>query len=363
MADALFELSDDELLMSVYQKQGRTLDDLPYTAEFEAIYTTMYGPEGRDAENPAMATRAAVFRRLQNLRKAGKLPRLGRAGRVEGMVGGAPKIEPVQERLLVFLAEEHLEAITQRDRLVYTETFDVIVDAFNTRAGLSLSPYDVWRVLSRLAKQSKRARAAWDAETDRLLGKKVDEAEDKAAAVEVSAVGEVSAVEEEVAAVEPDKTLAEMRRIMVWHLGYSRDRMLHCLDQCNERDIWWRPTPAMNALGNVVLHVCGNLRQWVVTTLRGEPDDRDRAAEFAEVGPIPKPRLVAVLGQTVRDAQAAVESASDAEMRRVRFVQIGEYSGLDASVQSMAHLEGHAQEAIYMTRLRLGASYRFKNVY
>ncbi|MEM6553151.1 MAG: DUF1572 family protein [Planctomycetota bacterium] len=362
MAEVLFELSDDELLVAVYQKQGRTLDDLPYTGEFEAIYTTMYGPEGRDAENPAMATRAAVFRRLQNLRKAGKLPRLGRSSRdaARGLTSAAPRIEPVQERLLVFLAEEHLEAISQRDRLVYTEAFDVIVDAFNTRAGLSLSPYDVWRVLSRLAKQSKPARAAWDAETDRLLGKKVD---DDTVAVEVPAVGEVSAVEKEVAAVEADETLAEMRRIMVWHLGYSRDRMLHCLDQCNERDIWWRPTPAMNALGNVVLHVCGNLRQWVVTTLRGEPDDRDRAAEFAEVGPIPKPRLVAVLGQTVRDAQSAVEGASDAEMRRVRYVQIGEFSGLDAAVQSMAHLEGHAQEAIYMTRLRLGATYRFKDIY
>ncbi|MEM6392240.1 MAG: DUF1572 family protein [Planctomycetota bacterium] len=358
MAEALFELSDDELLMAVYQKQGRTLDDLPYTGAFEAIYTTMYGPEGRDAENPAMATRAAVFRRLQNLRKAGKLPRLGKHG---GGTSAAPQVEPVQERLLVFLAEEHLDAISQRDRLVYTEAFDVIVDAFNTRAGLSLSPYDVWRVLSRLAKQSKPARAAWDAETDRLLGKKVEEQTERPTVVDVPVVVEALPAAEE--KIEADETLAEMRRVIVKHLAYSRDRMLHCLDQCNERDIWWRPTPAMNALGNVVLHVCGNLRQWSVTTLRGEPDDRDRAAEFAEVGPIPKPRLVALLGQTVRDAQEAVEGASDAELRRVRFVQIGEYSGLDAAVQSMAHLEGHAQEAIYMTRLRLGASYRFKDVY
>ncbi len=140
---ALFETSDEALLISVYQRVGRTLDDLPYTDDFEAIYTAMYGPEGRDAQG---VTRTDVFHRLHNLRKAGKLPRLGRA------VGKPAKIEPEHETLLTMMVEDAVGKLSLRDRLVYAGAFDEVVDAFNTQAGLSLSHHDVWRIVAKLAK-------------------------------------------------------------------------------------------------------------------------------------------------------------------------------------------------------------------
>lgn len=136
----LFETSDDELLISVYQKQGRTLDDLPYTPEFEAIYEAAGG--GTDAA----VTRADLFHRLHNIRKAGKLPKLGRAATKP------PRLDPEHEAILTELVVAEVGQLSLRDRLPYTEAFDRIVIAFNARAALSLSPHDVWRVVAKLAK-------------------------------------------------------------------------------------------------------------------------------------------------------------------------------------------------------------------
>ncbi len=143
MTDALFETNDEAELVSVYQRVGRTLDDLPYTDEFEQVYTAMYGPEGRDAHG---VSRADVFHRLHNLRKAGKLPRLGRA------VGKPPRIEPKHEAVLVELVEAAVGRLSLRDRLLYTPAFDGIVGQLNTRAGLALSRHDAWRIVAKLAK-------------------------------------------------------------------------------------------------------------------------------------------------------------------------------------------------------------------
>ncbi len=150
MSDALFPINDDELLINVYLKQGRTLDDLPYTQEFETLYCTMYGPDGRDAPPASQGhnsyTRANVFHRLHNLRKAGKLPKLGRAK------SPPPRIDAEQEQQLIHFVEQEIGQLSKRDQLLYQPTFDNVVDAFNTAADLSLSHHDIWRIIAKLAK-------------------------------------------------------------------------------------------------------------------------------------------------------------------------------------------------------------------
>ncbi|MEM9416267.1 MAG: hypothetical protein AAGA29_12440 [Planctomycetota bacterium] len=142
----LFPTSDDDLLTSVYQKQGRTLDDLPYTEQFEALYQAMYGDADAQGDSPGQPTRAQVFHRLHNLRKAGKLPRLGRA------VGQRPRINAEQEALLVSLVEDEVGAISKRDQLIYTPGFETVCTRFNAQAGLELDRHAIWRLVAKLAK-------------------------------------------------------------------------------------------------------------------------------------------------------------------------------------------------------------------
>ena len=136
----LFGPDEDQQLIAVYQTLGRTLDDLPYTETFEQLYAAVGGEESEQI------TRANVLRRLHNLRKAGKLPRLGRAASTPA------KVDPEAEQRLEQLTRESLGGLGRRDQLPYTETFDRIVNQVNSEVGMNLTPHDAWRVIARLAK-------------------------------------------------------------------------------------------------------------------------------------------------------------------------------------------------------------------
>lgn len=149
-------------------------------------------------------------------------------------------------------------------------------------------------------------------------------------------------------------------------LDYSLARITHCVGQLSDDQVWSRPRPEMNAIGNVLLHVAGNLRQWIVVGCDPtgvKRDERDRPAEFAQRDPIPKTVLVDRLTQTVEEAKATIRSLDERELLRTRHIQVGPVTALGAIWHSVAHLEGHAQETIYATRLILGAAYRFKDQY
>ncbi len=80
----------------------------------------------------------------------------------------------------------------------------------------------------------------------------------------------------------------------------------HCLDQLNDDQVWWRPSEAMNSIGNLLLHLTGNVRQWVVSGLGAAADARNRPAEFAERERIPKAELLAQVEATVAEAKAVL---------------------------------------------------------
>ena len=127
-----------EALVKVYEQIGRTADDLPYTPHFETLYSS-YAAQ-HDEPRP---TRQEVWRHLLNLRKAGKLPKLGDAR------SKPPEITPDDKaRLRAACGDE----IGRRDRLPYTDRFDQLVDAFNKGQGRPLSPHLVWRLVATLAK-------------------------------------------------------------------------------------------------------------------------------------------------------------------------------------------------------------------
>jgi catechol 2,3-dioxygenase-like lactoylglutathione lyase family enzyme len=126
-----------ELLIRIYVETGRTADDLPYTPQFEHLYDIYV--RGQDPK----PSRQEVWRHLLNLRKAGKLPRLGEAR------GEPPQVPAdAEEKLRALLGKE----IGRRDRLPYSERFDRLVDEFNRTQARALSPHLVWRIVAKIAK-------------------------------------------------------------------------------------------------------------------------------------------------------------------------------------------------------------------
>jgi hypothetical protein len=140
MIDKSQPASDDtQKLIDAYVVARRTLDDLPYTPEFEAIYQTMGG--GTSGRTPQQ-----IFHRLHNLRKAGKLPRLGRAATP------TVKVTPEEEQLLASMVIERVGSLGQRDQLPYDPRIDDLAQSFNQKTGRHLDQHDVWRLIAKLAK-------------------------------------------------------------------------------------------------------------------------------------------------------------------------------------------------------------------
>lgn len=127
----------DELI-GVYRQIGLTADDLPYTPHFEKLY----GQYVSHYSDPK-PSRAEVWRHLLNLRKGGKLPKLGEA---------RSKPPPISDDDRKTLREMLGADIGKRDRLPYTKRFDRIVDSFNRTQARPVSPHLVWRLVATLAK-------------------------------------------------------------------------------------------------------------------------------------------------------------------------------------------------------------------
>jgi uncharacterized damage-inducible protein DinB len=133
----------------------------------------------------------------------------------------------------------------------------------------------------------------------------------------------------------------------------------HCLDQLSEDQVWWRPEKSMNSIGNLILHLCGNMRQWMVSGIGGAADIRQRSAEFAERGPIPKAELLSRLKQVIAETKEAFQRTDAAGMARERVIQGYTLNGWGALFHTIPHFNGHTQEIICFTRMQLGDAYKF----
>jgi cephalosporin-C deacetylase-like acetyl esterase len=133
------DVSLERALSDAYKEGGRTLDDLPYTDEFQSIVAAV-------RLHAAAMTDREIFHKLHNMRKAGRLPKLGRA------TASKPAVIAEDERLLIQLVEEAVGSTGQRDQLPYTEPFNRLIWEFNRRTGRELHPHEVWRLVATLSK-------------------------------------------------------------------------------------------------------------------------------------------------------------------------------------------------------------------
>jgi hypothetical protein len=145
----------------------------------------------------------------------------------------------------------------------------------------------------------------------------------------------------------------------VHQLQEGLGKIRHCLSQLDEQQIWWRPHEAQNSIANLMLHLGGNLRQWIISGVGGEPDVRNRPREFAERDSIPKEDLLHDLTATVNVAISFLYDHAAGRLLEIRRIQGFEKTILSAIFDSVAHFKSHVQEIISLTRQQLGRTYTF----
>jgi hypothetical protein len=137
------------------------------------------------------------------------------------------------------------------------------------------------------------------------------------------------------------------------------DRIRHCADQLSDVQLWWRSAPELNSIANLMLHIQGNLRQWIIAGLGGAADQRNRPAEFMHRGPLPRQTLLGDLQAVVVEAANVLRRVDAALLAAERRIQGFQTTGLGAVFHAIPHFRGHTQEIVNITRQQLGDRYRF----
>ena len=133
-----------------------------------------------------------------------------------------------------------------------------------------------------------------------------------------------------------------------------------------DEQIWWRPNEESNSAGNLILHLAGNVRQWIIAGVGGAPNTRDRASEFAERRHIRKDELLDLLRATLDEVDAVLAALeteiaaahSDAPLQRECVPQGFAQTVLDAVFHVVEHFSYHTGQIVFLAKCHAGESLR-----
>jgi uncharacterized damage-inducible protein DinB len=128
----------------------------------------------------------------------------------------------------------------------------------------------------------------------------------------------------------------------------------HCASLLTEAQVWWKPNEACNSVGNLLLHLRGNVSQWVLGGIGGEAIDRHRSAEFAATQTAATSELLAGLADAVTRARRTIRAMRSADVARAIHVQGYDTDGLGVVFHVVEHMAYHTGQIVAVTKQLLG---------
>ncbi|MBZ5698552.1 MAG: DUF1572 domain-containing protein [Acidobacteriia bacterium] len=145
--------------------------------------------------------------------------------------------------------------------------------------------------------------------------------------------------------------LNESRRYLRDVYPASIDRAVSAL---TDEQIWWRPNEYSNSIGNLILHLSGNVRQWIVAGVGGQPNERNRQQEFDERRTLPKDELVARLMTVLAEADAVLVNLQESELSEARQIHGSDTTVMKAVYHVVEHFAMHTGQIQWITKSQLG---------
>lgn len=136
-------------------------------------------------------------------------------------------------------------------------------------------------------------------------------------------------------------------------------RLRGMVEGLSEEQLWWRPNEASNSIGNLLLHLSGNVRQWMVTSFNQDEDRRNRPAEFAEKAGGSAGELLARLGATLDEAAAVLSRVTKEDLLKPMDIQGYRTTGLAAVYHVVEHFAMHYGQIVYITKTLQGRDLGF----
>lgn len=131
-------------------------------------------------------------------------------------------------------------------------------------------------------------------------------------------------------------------------------RIEDCLGRLTYDQVWLRGSGNENAVGNLVLHLCGNVTQWIGSGVAGRPDRRERDAEFAARGDVQPAELAARIRAVVDDAAGAILAVTPERLAERTVVQKYDVTVLEAIYHVVEHFSMHTGQILFATKLLTG---------
>ncbi|MEO0570315.1 MAG: DUF1572 family protein [Bacteroidota bacterium] len=117
-----------------------------------------------------------------------------------------------------------------------------------------------------------------------------------------------------------------------------------------EEQLWQKPNPSLNSIANLILHLCGNMKQYGIDSLQGIEDDRDRDWEFSVVGGFSKQELLQKLSDTVAHVKESFYLVSSQRLVEKKWVQGFEFSGIGNAIHVVEHFSYHTGQIAYWVK-------------
>lgn len=152
---------------------------------------------------------------------------------------------------------------------------------------------------------------------------------------------------------------SEVIRIARKELQQGCARVATCLEQLETDQIWHRDHAIENSIGNLVLHLRGNVTQWILSGIGGAPDRRERDWEFDTRDPLPADELARLLSETVAEADAILANLPLERLLDQRRIQAYEVTVLHAVIHVVTHFAGHVGQIIWATKHQTGRDLGF----
>ena len=136
----------------------------------------------------------------------------------------------------------------------------------------------------------------------------------------------------------------------IFRLEENIPRIKNCLDRLSEEEVWKKPNESSNSVANLILHLCGNITQYILSSLGNTEDIRARDIEFSTAGGFSKKELFEKINQVVLASVEVIRNCDEEQLLRVKQVQGFEFSGIGIIIHVAEHLSYHTGQIAFWTK-------------
>lgn len=147
-----------------------------------------------------------------------------------------------------------------------------------------------------------------------------------------------------------NKTIKEFVDNVMYRLDESTRMISIAFGNIDEEQIWVKPNESSNSIGNLILHLCGNITQYAISSLGEKEDTRERDIEFKTISGYSKEQLLTALEETVEKAKSTIKNTTLEQWLKKREVQGFHFSGIGVVLHVVEHYSYHTGQIAFWVK-------------